>query len=262
MYKPFTAKSYLPSEHIRSQFFDFKSVNHSEAKMAHNLIIDDRFQSIWSFSSFIVKPTTYLQWMMQKLRKNGCLFIQQKVESLSDLQHYDVVVNCTGLASRELVGDKSIFPVRGQIVVVTKPEQNVPLYYHRPANSEESVYIIPHKDRLLLGGTSQANNWSTALDPKITQRIFSDCLKVCPDLEGCEITGGWACLRPARDRVRLEIERFSIAEGGGGGPAVIHNYGHGGQGFILHWGCALHTVTLVQQCLAEKGLTSSSNCKL
>jgi glycine/D-amino acid oxidase-like deaminating enzyme len=40
------------------------------------------------------------------------------------------------------------------------------------------------------------------------------------------------CLRPFRPAgPRLEAERF-------GGKAVIHNYGHGGSGWSLGWGCA------------------------
>ena len=33
---------------------------------------------------------------------------------------YDVVVNCTGLESRNLLGDKTIYPIRGQLVRVIK----------------------------------------------------------------------------------------------------------------------------------------------
>lgn len=33
---------------------------------------------------------------------------------------------------------------------------------------------------------------------------------------------------------------------------VVHNYGHGGSGVTLHWGCAADAVQLVRQHLAHK----------
>jgi D-amino-acid oxidase len=47
-------------------------------------------------------------------------------------------------------------------------------------------------------------------------------------------------LRPGRSTVRLEEgEQLSS------GARVVHNYGHGGAGITLSWGCAHEVVTLV-----------------
>ena len=35
---------------------------------------------------------------------------------------YDVVVNCTGFRSRDLVGDKAVYPVRGHLIKVSEAE--------------------------------------------------------------------------------------------------------------------------------------------
>jgi D-amino-acid oxidase len=40
-------------------------------------------------------------------------------------------------------------------------------------------------------------------------------------------------LRPVRPQVRLETQAVP------GGRHVVHNYGHGGAGVTLSWGCAL-----------------------
>lgn len=48
------------------------------------------------------------------------------------------------------------------------------------------------------------------------------------------------CLRPFRPAgPRLEVERF-------GDKTVVHNYGHGGSGWSLSWGCADETVALAR----------------
>jgi len=47
-------------------------------------------------------------------------------------------------------------------------------------------------------------------------------------------------LRPFRKSgIRLEKDRL-------GSRTVIHNYGHGGAGFTLSWGCAGQVVKLVE----------------
>lgn len=57
----------------------------------------------------------------------------------------------------------------------------------------------------------------------------------------------WVGLRPGRSRVRLEAQ--DLATGGHRRLRVVHNYGHGGGGITLHWGCAGHAVRLVQHSL-------------
>lgn len=66
----------------------------------------------------------------------------------------------------------------------------------------------------------------------------------------------WVGLRPARKEVRLETEHLRV-EDSEGKPAVlkvVHNYGHGGAGITLHWGCASHAVRLVQDLLPSPKL--------
>lgn len=46
-------------------------------------------------------------------------------------------------------------------------------------------------------------------------------------------------LRPVRSAVRLEVERPAPQR------LLIHNYGHGGAGITLSWGCATEVVALL-----------------
>ena len=246
-------KEKQPAPWFKDLLIDFKELSKSEAK-ALNLPYA-RFETIWSFHTFMIRGETYLPWMMMKIKENGGLIVQCKVESLSELCSYDIIINCTGLGARELVGDKSLFPVRGQLVAVKAPWMKE-IHHHREHDLSNVAYILPRKDAVLLGGSSEPHNWSTIPDPKTAEIIYQKCLALAPELKGAEVIGGWACLRPIRSRVRLEIETPPNS------PVVIHNYGHGGHGVILSWGCALDTVTLVQECLQKRGFTLQTISKL
>lgn len=51
--------------------------------------------------------------------------------------------------------------------------------------------------------------------------------------------------------MRLERENVFI---GGQATAVVHNYGHGGSGVTLHWGCVEDAINLVANVLGESVL--------
>lgn len=46
-------------------------------------------------------------------------FIRRKIHSLNELKgQADLIINCSGLASRWLVGDLSVRPARGQVMLL------------------------------------------------------------------------------------------------------------------------------------------------
>ena len=58
----------------------------------------------------------YLPWLMGQVRDRGGEIVTQHVAALEELSGagVDALVNCPGLAARELVDDQSVYPVRGQ----------------------------------------------------------------------------------------------------------------------------------------------------
>ena len=61
-----------------------------------------------------------------------------------------------------------------------------------------------------------------------------------PELDRSKIVDKAVGLRPSRNEVRLEADRSDDR-------MVIHNYGHGGAGVTLSWGCADEVVALVSR---------------
>jgi D-amino-acid oxidase len=126
--------------------------------------------------------------------------------------------------------------------------------------THELSYMFPHQDRVVLGGTEIPGDWSLDPRPATAQRILADCAAIDPRLATARILEHRVGLRPVRREVRLGAE---TARRGGGrdepsrppagrdgerdaGQLVVHNYGHGGAGVTLSWGCAREVARLVE----------------
>ena len=201
--------------------------------------------SVWAFSTYIVDCRHYLPWLMAGFKKRGGVVEQRRLKSFDELRGYDVAVNCTGLGAAELVGDHDIHPVRGQAVLVRAPWIKHFVTFV-DESKDEVIYIVPRSRDVLLGGTTVSGDWSETVDPATSEAIVSRCTALLPSLGGAEVIGAWAGGRPVRSTVRLEKE-----ERGPGRPLLIHNYGHGGQGIVLHWGCALEVGRIVEQFITH-----------
>ncbi|UUU26286.1 FAD-dependent oxidoreductase [Streptomyces sp. DSM 40750] len=184
---------------------------------------------LWARLPLIDMPT-HLRWLRERFLAAGGTVEERTVTDLAAVDA-PVVVNCTGLGARELVPDPSVRPVRGQLVVVENPGVNTWLTSVDHSGSE-STYFIPQPGGLILGGTAEEDAWSLTPDPVIAEEIVKRCAAVRPEIAGARVLDHRVGLRPARNAVRLEREVLP------GGRVLVHNYGHGGAGVTVAWGCA------------------------
>jgi D-amino-acid oxidase len=76
---------------------------------------------------------------------------------------------------------------------------------------------------------------------EVAAAIQRRCARIEPLVRGLEVIEHRVGIRPARPTVRLEHERTAD------GVDVVHNYGHGGAGVTVSWGCADDVVELVRK---------------
>lgn len=192
----------------------------------------------YRFKSIVIDTSFYMEYLLTAFKRLGGKINQKEVMSIHEPLHkYDVIVNCTGLGSRKLFNDSKIYPVRGQIVRVKAIDFDEALIDDEGPNSP--ALIIPRTNDIILGGTAQVNSWNTEIDHKDTEMILNRIKNIAPNLNNVEIIGVSVGLRPVRETVRLESEKF-------GKKTIIHNYGHGGSGFTLSWGCAQEVVDIIE----------------
>ncbi|WP_435812054.1 FAD-dependent oxidoreductase [Streptomyces olivaceoviridis] len=178
----------------------------------------------------VIDMPVHLAWLRQRLAEAGGTVEVREVTDLAAVPA-PVVVNCTGLGARSLVPDPAVRPVRGQLVVVENP--GVTSWFTSVDHaSAASAYFIPQPGRLLLGGTAEEDDWSLEPDPATAEAIVARCAAVRPELAGARILAHRVGLRPAREAVRLERQPLPD------GRVLVHNYGHGGAGVTVAWGCA------------------------
>ncbi|MFE7226121.1 NAD(P)/FAD-dependent oxidoreductase [Nocardioides sp. NPDC057577] len=181
------------------------------------------------FTAPIAEMPVYLPWLERRVTQAGGSITTGTVDDLASLDA-DVVVNATGLGSRELVGDTSLYPVQGQIVVLGPGATEEWL----EADGDAPSYVFPRGGDTVIGGTSVPHAWDQSPDPRTAERILADASAAVPEIANADVRAHLVGLRPARPSVRLERE-----------GRVVHCYGHGGAGVTLSWGCAAEVVELV-----------------
>jgi len=192
-----------------------------------------------AFVAPVVEMPVYLSYLMQRFAAAGGSVEQQTLSSLEQVTDgARVIINCAGLGARDLVGDDSMRPIRGQIARVRNP--GLTRFVLDEENPQGVTYIVPRSEDCILGGTADEGAWNLEPDPETAKGILNRCTRLEPRLAEAEVLEHRSGLRPGRPAIRLEREDHA---------PIIHNYGHGGSGITLSWGCAEETLELVGEAL-------------
>ncbi|HKE73915.1 MAG TPA: FAD-dependent oxidoreductase [Acidimicrobiales bacterium] len=193
------------------------------------------FGAGWRFTAPVADMGRYLPWLAAEATAAGATLAGERV-TLADLGELGpLVVDCAGLGARELVPDPSLTPVRGQVVLVDGVV--IEEWTSATAADDTLTYVVPRLDTVVVGGTAEEGAEDPEPDPATAEAILARATALVPALAGARVRGHRVGLRPTRPAVRLEAERR-------GTQRVIHNYGHGGAGVTLSWGCAAEVAAL------------------
>jgi D-amino-acid oxidase len=204
--------------------------------------LPEGFASGWRYTVPVVDMPAYLGYLQKRLEDAGVLLESGWFSSLNEAAGLaPIVINCAGLGARDLVPDEEIVAVRGELVVVPNPGIEE-FFAEHTEDVHDLTYVLPQGDHVVLGGSANEHRLDREPDPEIARGILERCTQVEPRLAGAEIIGHRVGLRPTRPRVRLEHEII-------GGVHILHNYGHGGSGLSLSWGCAYEIAAMVAAIL-------------
>src|SRR5918992_834856 len=73
----------------------------------------------YNIEGMVIDTSIYMDYLLEMFKRLGGQLVQRKVKDIQEpFEEYEIVVNCTGLDSRDLFDDEKIYPVRGQTVKV------------------------------------------------------------------------------------------------------------------------------------------------
>jgi D-amino-acid oxidase len=231
---------------------------------ANGISPDTGVVDAYSLLAPMVDTDTYMGWLLEQVREAGCVTERRIITgSLADREaellaefDVDVIVNCSGLGARTLADDE-MHPLRGALVRVRNDGHAMPrvtgahCVSHDPSTgSQGMVFILPRgDDMLVLGGLVEIDEWDLDIGLENygpVRDMLRRCEEFMPALRHAEIDVFEPVrvgLRPyRRQNVRVELET---------GTRIVHNYGHGGSGVTLSWGCAAEVVELAGQAIAR-----------
>lgn len=183
----------------------------------------------------LMDTTIYLDYLASRFRRaGGEIHGNVRLDGMEEVPaDYSLVVNCAGIGAKTLVPDREVEPHRGQVAVVRKLDLSHAIVCDDPP----LMYAIPRRNDCVFGGTNEISD-EAAPDHAGTARILAECSRVLK-IAAPRVIAERVGFRPfRRSGICLRADQL------GDGRAVIHNYGHGGSGFTLSWGCAQEVLVL------------------
>ena len=184
----------------------------------------------------LMENPRYMQYLRDVFLELGGAFQDGEVTAIAAIPSaYRTVVNCSGYGAKALCFDPELRPGRGVIVRAkgVTPERHLVHDEH----TETLMYVVSRAGDCVLGGCDVTSDVLA-----VSQEEAAAILKRCAIVDGCgdiHIDIVDVGIRPIRD-AGVCLKAMIVD-----GRTIVHNYGHGGAGFTLSWGCAEDVVGFV-----------------
>lgn len=234
----------------------------------------------WKFKCLVAEWPAYISNLYDWYKQIGGQLIQKKINA-AEIEKFksDTIINCSGIWSSKLFEDPApLQVVKGHLLYIKDAplfrdsQGYIPSYnytpqatiYADPKGNATDVYCYPRSVGMALGGSRQLGivnemgdfmgdmnddtiDINGVLIPRhiygINKEILLETYGIdISEYDSLEAAEGYRYTRSKdADGLRLDTsEEF--------GKKIIHNYGHGGAGVTLSWGCALHVAQKLIDC--------------
>jgi D-amino-acid oxidase len=120
------------------------------------------------FVTMLIEPPIYLNAVLRDFLLAGGKLVVREFPDLAAVAALPepLVMNCTGLGAKALVGDTDVMPIKGQLTILL-PQAEVDYI-----TLTDRLYMFPRRDGVLLGGTHERNEWSLEPNAKAMREIL------------------------------------------------------------------------------------------
>ena len=133
-----------------------------------------------------IEPSIYLDALVSDVLASGGRIVIRKFDTPRDLiaLEENVIVNCTGLGARALFGDQELMPLKGQLIVLIPQEEVTYGTNGGVRNSPPGVFVhmMPRRDGIILGGTSERDVWTTEINDAERRRVVDGHIQLFSSL--------------------------------------------------------------------------------
>lgn len=214
------------------------SVGLPSVRKLDRAVIPAKYKSAYQIPVPVADTEIYIQYLFDVFLASGGAYLQDHLHSLPprNFSGFDYTINCAGFGASYLCVDRQVSIVRGIVVQIEKPEGFSGCFID-DGDPVRPTYIIERSHDCILGGMAEAALTGTAIDNSVVDDIIQRCATLSARVANPRIKKCLVGFRPKRPSVRLGRDSQN--------PTLIHNYGHGGSGFTLSWGCAEEVASIV-----------------
>lgn len=230
---------------------------------APNIVLDPLWVDAYTYLTPMIDTDAYMLLLRARLEAGGCRFqeaaiegsLKEKASNLRSRFAVDVIVNCTGIGARTLTSD-DLISVRGAVLHVPNDGVLIPRIESafcgplvaKYTGTNAFLFVVPRGDgSLVLGGYASAEESHRHILLNKEDGLLTECIARCvdfmPDLA--------AVVNSPRSVVRTGHRPFRKGgvrvEADAEDSLIIHNYGHGGAGILLSWGCARAVAKILEE---------------